>query len=233
MTFANRHKHAFPTRVRSLNGFVRWVAKTAAPPNSINPYAHNGTRGNAARRHNLSQYLRQMATRNPRLLLVGEAPGYRGLRETGIPFSSTKLMESHPFFQTLDLRDIPDAPGRAEATATIMQDALDTLNINPLLWNAYPFHPHKPSEPQSNRKPTAAELRIGATFLHWVIAYFGIEKVVAVGNSAETVLSALQIPNTKVRHPSRGGAIMFRSQLAEFVNNVQATQNGNHSPVHC
>ncbi len=231
MTTVDRHRHVFPTRparnrARSLNGFVRWVARTTAPENSINPYAHNGTRGNAARRHNLAQYLCQMAQRKPKLLLVGEAPGYRGLRETGIPFSSTKLMGSHPFFQSLNLREIPDAPGRAEASATIMQDTLDTLNINPLLWNAYPFHPHKPRHPQSNRKPTAGELRLGANFLYWIIDYFAIDAIVAVGNSAEHTLQALQIPNTKVRHPSRGGAIMFREQLAAFVNGRQVTSNG-------
>lgn len=216
MTSADRSRHDTPTP-RSVNGFIRWLASTEPPPNCANPYLRNGSRGNATRRHNLGLYLSKMAELRPRLMLVGEAPGYRGLRSTGIPFTSTKLLATHPFYRALDLRPLPDEKLRGEASATILQGVLDKFGVRPVLWNAYPFHPHRPSQPLTNRKPTMAELQIGARYLRWLIGHFAIEDVVAVGNSAETTLNKLNIPNTKVRHPAQSGATQFREQMTAFL----------------
>ena len=57
----------------------------------FNPYA-GVDELSAMRRHNLSLYLRRMAERQPRLLLLGEAPGYRGCRVTGVPFTSESIL---------------------------------------------------------------------------------------------------------------------------------------------
>lgn len=218
MTPADRSRHDNPTppktrAPRTLKGFIRWLAETDAPPNSRNPYRHNRTRGNDIRRHNLLTYLEAMWAHEARLMLVGEAPGYRGLRSTGVPFTSTKLMVTHPFYKGLDFRPIPDAPLQAEATATIMQNKLDDLGLRPVLWNAYPFHPHRAGHVDTNRKPSRKELELGAPFLHWLLNFYQIEQVVAVGNSAETALDLLGISNVKVRHPAQSGATQFREQM--------------------
>ena len=56
---------------------------------------------NQLRRHNLTRYLSAMEQSRPTLLLVGEAPGYRGCRLTGIPFTSshTLVQEMVPGFE--------------------------------------------------------------------------------------------------------------------------------------
>lgn len=50
------------------------------------------------RRENLKQYLIKMSKINPSILLLGEAPGYKGCRLTGIPFSSERVLSKNDFF---------------------------------------------------------------------------------------------------------------------------------------
>lgn len=72
-----------------LDDFVAALAEVQTPPLLFDPYGlWPDASGNGARRGNLADYLRLMARREPTLLLVGEAPGYRGCRLTGIPFTS-------------------------------------------------------------------------------------------------------------------------------------------------
>lgn len=61
---------------------------------------------NALRRHNLEIYLQEMLDRRPKVLLVGEAPGFRGMRITGVPFTNRTPVPSEtelgtPFRQEL------------------------------------------------------------------------------------------------------------------------------------
>ena len=48
---------------------------------------------NAQRRQNLEIYLQEMLDRDPKVLLVGEAPGFRGMRITGVPFTNRTMFE--------------------------------------------------------------------------------------------------------------------------------------------
>ena len=145
-------------------------------------------------RARLAAYLDQRA--DARLLLVGEAPGYRGTRVSGIPLTSE--------------RQLTDS-GPAEATATIVHRVLDELGLaeHVLLWNVVPTHPHRPGEPDTNRPPTPAEVGAARPFLD---ALAHGRRVIAVGRLAERVLGA-----PAVRHPSHGGAAAFRAGLMEYV----------------
>ena len=182
----------------------------------FNPYA-GVDELSAMRRHNLSLYLRRMAERQPRLLLLGEAPGYRGCRVTGVPFTSESILLDEACSLGLFGAGAGFRGGggrlQREASATAVWSALADLNRLPLLWNAFPYHPHRPDEPDSNRPPTAAELAMGREFVVLLLDLFAIERVIAVGNKAAVALEQWGVAAAKVRHPSHGGQTIFRREL--------------------
>jgi uracil-DNA glycosylase len=136
------------------------------------------------------------ARANTRLLLVGEAAGYRGARVSGLPFTSERQLT---------------ATGPAEATATIVQRTLAELGVadDVLLWNLVPTHPHRPGRPDSNRPPTRTEIDAGRPFLE---ALASGRRVIAVGR-----LAARELGAASVRHPSHGGAAAFSAGLATLL----------------
>jgi len=201
-----------------MNRFVRALARV-----ELHESAHNQFE-NAVRRRNLRLYLEEMRAIAPRILLVGEAVSYRGGRLTGIPFVSETVM----------LNGVDTASGRilgadhgyrkatpgprlsTEASATMVWETIRTIEPLPLLWNAFPFHPFVAGNPESNRAPSAAELLIGQPFVLSLLRMFPIERVVAIGNHADLLLTRLEIEHVKVRHPSQGGKQKFVEGMARL-----------------
>lgn len=194
-----------------FDSFIDRLARTPAPPDAFNPFAY-GDDNNAVRRQNLQTYLERMAALEPSAMLVAEAPGYRGMRLTGVPFSSRYLiMEGVPgvevYGEQYGYQVPPDAADAAykEQTATIVWQTLPTLRTIPVNWNSYPFHPHKPGEPLSNRAPRKPEVELGRSFLLEMLELFDVDTIIAVGNTAHKALHAVGIEAAKVRHPAQGG----------------------------
>lgn len=220
------HTLSFSTAA-AIDTFVAQLAAAALLPHVTNHYArvegdYVTSEANRARRANLRLYLRQMAAQRPSFLLIGEAPGYRGCRVTGVPFTNKHLLLgewSNCFLRKDGFRIIEEGIELSprEATAAIMWQTLQNLGFFPLLWNAFPFHPHRPEEPLSNRRPTRRELDIGGAYLQALIKIFEPERVVAVGNCAAESLARLGIAHTKVRHPSHGGKRVFIRQLTSLL----------------
>jgi uracil-DNA glycosylase len=206
--------------MRRLDRFIEALSSVELSERACNQYAR-GVRQNAIRRSNLRLYFQQIGT--PRILLVGEAPSYRGGRLTGIPFTSESIMlcGARPFLGSH--RGYRKAtPGRklsTEASATMVWAAIRHIDPLPLLWNAFPFHPFAAGNPSSNRVPAVGELLIGAPFLESLLQLFPIERVVAIGNQAERSLTHLGIAHQKVRHPSQGGKKKFLEGLARLAAN--------------
>lgn len=96
-----------------------------------------------------------------------------------------------------------------ENTATMVWETLQNNEFYPLLWNAFPFHPFKGNNPDSNRAPSKVELNTGLEFIKEIINLFNIKDVVAIGNKAQESLNGIQIQCKKIRHPSRGGKNEF------------------------
>lgn len=194
--------------------FVKELAATEVPPNVYNQYS-DAYPESAVRRNNLLIYLHQMEKLQPKAILVGEAPGYRGSRVTGVPFTSEHLLMNNMEGLTLFGKEkgyrlpVQKEKLMKEATATIIWSTLLEQNLFALSWNAFPFHPHKPENGQTNRTPLKKELLIGEPFLVRLISLFDIETVVAVGNKAHESLTKLEIDSQKVRHPAQGGKNQF------------------------
>ena len=164
-----------------MRGFVEELA-SARIGGTYNQYT-----GSPLRRRRLAEYLESHGS--ARLLLVGEAAGYRGARVSGIPFTSERQLSG---------------TGPAEATATIVQRTLAELGIadDVLLWNVVPTHPGTET---SNRSPTRTEIRDGMRFLDQLLQG---RTAIAVGRVAHSVLGGRY-----VRHPSHGGAAAFKAGL--------------------
>jgi uracil-DNA glycosylase len=148
-------------------------------------------KGAGVRRDRLAAYL---AARDAApVLLVGEAPGYRGARVSGIPFTSERQLTG---------------TGPAEASATIVHRVLAELGIagDVLLWNIVPTHPGTPS---ANRAPTRGEVAAGRAFADELAQG---RRVVCVGRVAHDALGGAY-----VRHPSHGGAGAFASGLRALI----------------
>jgi uracil-DNA glycosylase family 4 len=144
---------------------------------------HNQYARSELRRERLRAYLDDRA--DARIVLVGEAAGYRGARVSGIAFTSERQLTGS---------------GPSEASATIVHRTLAELGIadDVLLWNVVPTHPGTAS---SNRTPTRAEIDAAQPFLELVTRG---RRVVAVGRIAAAALGA-----PYVRHPAHGGAVEF------------------------
>lgn len=204
---------------------IRDLSNAACSPDACNEYAL-GDANNAVRRANLRLYLRAMSRRRSNTLLVMEAPGYRGCRLTGVPVTSRKvLLEGVPalrmFGREAGYRDVDDAGFErvyGEQSATIVWNALSALAAAPMIWNAFPFHPHIAGRPLSNRKPRADEIELGAIFLARVVSAWDFERIIAVGNVACDTLQDLGLDCQKVRHPAHGGKRDFIAGLGALLS---------------
>lgn len=192
------------------------------------------------RRLNLEDHLNIDA----KYILVGEAPGYQGCRYSGIPFTSERLIYQGkiPRLEWMaDMRITSREKPWSEPSATIVWKTLKELGIEreTVLWNAFPWHPYikwheKTVEKQlsdgqvftqvlevggelSNRKPTEEERQVGLVHLDKLINMYSDAIVIAVGNTAHQSLLELDRITEKVRHPARGGANAFKSQLKELI----------------
>jgi hypothetical protein len=203
-----------------LKAFIEGLAERKPGRCVFNQYSYENP-GNTVRRENLLLYLRQMTELNPKMLLVGEAPGYRGCRLTGVPFTSEYILlngvdrfglfgESRGYRKSVEFERTWKEP-----TATIVWGALREMRVAPLLWNAFPFHPFRDGDEQSNRSPGKSELELGKLFLKELLRIFDIERVIALGNKAEVAVRDIGVACRKLRHPAHEGKLEFGRGLGE------------------
>jgi hypothetical protein len=162
---------------------------------------------------------------DPRYIVCGQSPGWRGCRYSGIAFTSERqLMDGvvpriAPIANRLT-RSSPNGGPLSEPSATIVWNTLHRLGIanEVVLWNALQMHPHEPSFPWSNRTPTWAEIELGASALEMLLEAFPDAKLISIGPKSEALLRELDIvPNGQLRHPADGGARQFAEGMRRLI----------------
>jgi len=221
--------------------FIRLLKKS--PSGAVfNPWwetdKQNDIGGNAPviRRKQLAAYLRKRIGK-AKLVVIGEALGYRGGHFSGIPMTSERILlgkkkddgikpeEVCPGIElrrTSKAQKCPD--GFSEPTATIVWTSLLRLGLKPeqfVLWNAFPWHSFdQRCGMLSNRMPARKERAAGLSVLKTFLDLFPCEEIVALGNVAASQLKELNVESHRVRHPASGGAKLFRQQIGKIVKQV-------------
>ena len=192
-----------------------------AAPGVVNPYREafpelDGPGAARRRRENLEAYLERVG--EPRLVLVGEALGFRGGRFSGIAFTSERQLAGS------DGRRLPWAGDPFQATSrnpglwlepsgSIVWDALGGDARGALLWNTFPWHPYGERGPLSNRTPEKGMVLANLHVLEALLAEVDGARILAVGRTAAAALETLGVEAPALRHPAHGGAMIFREQL--------------------
>ena len=174
------------------------------------------TCGDQIRRQNLQNYL-QSFQETPTNLILGEAPGWRGCRFSGVPFTS----ETQILSGTLPFPGMQSSRNErpyAEASATIFWRVMCPHHPQFLVWNCLPFHPYQRGKPLSNRSPKRTEIRAYLHLLEGFIEILSPTRVIAVGASAQFALAEVNVDAQRVRHPSHGGSREFQAGIEELFN---------------
>jgi uracil-DNA glycosylase len=190
--------------------------------NVFNPYAdacpeHDRENSPEIRRNNLSVVIEAALAIGVQSMWFGRDLGYRGGRRTGLALTD----EAHLHALRLTFRNAPVQQATAtapvaERTAQEIWKMVRLLPDPPFLWNVFPFHPHEPNDPMSNRCHTAREARLCEDILCTLLTWFKPTRVVALGKDAHKALNRLGFDNTCIRHPSYGGQAEFISGIREL-----------------
>ena len=201
----------------SPDEFVAYLKEIETPDsNSFNFYRQGYREPKEAdiTTNNLLQYLKKMQGLNPKILLVGEAPGYKGCKLSGIPFTSEYHILHEDFlgkgFEIL----YPEKPDK-EASACAIWSVLTRINKLPLMWNIYPFHPV--TADGRNGKPKSREIKLGKMILEILLTMFNIEEIYCIGTKARNALALHPLFKGYVRHPSYGGRNECIKRLEEIL----------------
>lgn len=167
--------------------------------------------GARTRCENLRRYLESFAAA-PQTLAVGEAPGWRGCRFTGIPFTSEALIANEGWPFAVERTSLLQLPA-CEPTATMFWRTAGPWTGRILAWNCIPLHPHLPGQPLTNRSPAPAEIRHYLPQLAALVELLKPRQILAIGLCAQSAMKRAGIPFIPIRHPSHGGARQFSNNL--------------------
>jgi len=147
---------------------------------------------------------------------VGRDLGYRGGRRTGLALTDDAHLSLH--LERWGIKPSRPTIGEVvkERTAAVIWSCLRKISKPIFLWNVFPFHPHQPGDPFSNRAHRSAERIVGEEILWSLVDLLRPRMVVAIGNDAAATMAASSIAVMQVRHPSYGGQSQFRRQIEEL-----------------
>lgn len=187
--------------------------------NVFNPYAdtcpiHDLVEAAEIRRHNLSTHLSAVEAMGVDTIWMGRDLGYRGGRRTGLALTDElHLSEMARLYPGCNPKQATRSGALAERTAAEIWAAIRSVKSTPLLWNVFPFHPHNPDNPFSNRRFTSHELHKADEFNNELIAWMNIKRIIAIGQDAAHYAMRFGVQVLVVRHPSYGGIREFREGI--------------------
>ncbi|MDM7891438.1 uracil-DNA glycosylase [Curtobacterium caseinilyticum] len=195
-----------------------WAALDAVPvaDDAEALYSPDSAEGRL-RRANLAAYLEHVGA-GADTVLVAEAPGWRGMTNTGIPFTSMRELDALGF--SVEHPPAPTAPW--EASSRVVHAALaGWTGPLPVAWAIFPHHPFVAPDRLTNRTPRPSEVRDGAPVALALLQALQAARdggarpvrVVAVGRKAQGALALAGIDAVTVRHPAQGGAAQFTEQV--------------------
>lgn len=205
-----------------LTKFFRLLANYSAPL-VFNPWSEQDPNTDLDADAALArlQRLRAHLGARPKLILLGEASGYQGCHVSGIPFTSERLLIAGKIPRVT--LSAPRLSSRAlpwsEPSATTIWSTLQELGVadDTILWNAFPWHPYKSGNRQSNRTPNPRERTLGIPVLEALLAAFPGVELGAVGRHAQQSMADCGQSAYPLRHPSMGGVSAFRAGLKRFL----------------
>ncbi|MGA8015943.1 MAG: uracil-DNA glycosylase [Candidatus Dormiibacterota bacterium] len=208
-----------PSREARITGVVGLLEELAAATigATFNQYRETGgddlgPEAPAIRLANLRQYLTARVCAP--VVLVGEAAGWRGARYSGLCLCSERQLISG-FAGIGHYRCSSRHPrGWSEPSATVVQGVLrqEGWSDQVLLVNVVPTHPAG-AEPHTNRRPSGAEIALGAAHLRRLLDIIAPRHLAAIGRIAGAVAGDVPM----VRHPAHGGALLCREQLGTLL----------------
>jgi len=226
-------------KISSAKDFVRALAEYEGNDKVFNPWRDYDERYDVAKAPLIRQQQLE-AYMEPRLgapyIVVAEAVGYQGGRFTGIAITCERMLLGHHKSITPSMiwpscelgertsrsdsmyieKEAQKRLGFNEPTDTVVWNSIQENGLDPykvLLWNIFPFHPHKPLEPLSNRTPTPAELDAGWPYTKVLLALNKKATVFAVGQKAAATLAHYGVDSIALRHPANGGANLYKAQF--------------------
>ncbi|MGD0958780.1 MAG: uracil-DNA glycosylase [Methylomonas sp.] len=176
------------------------------------------------RSKNLINYLDSVRKIGVDTIWMGRDLGYRGGRRTGLALTD----ESHlPDMTSCYPGSVPEratnGPIVAERTATEIWAMIKMLELPPLLWNVFPFHPHEFEQPLTNRRFTSQELKSVDKLNRELISWLGINRIITIGQDAAKYAASFDVSVETVRHPSYGGITEFRKGIINIYGTVIQT----------